>query len=448
MENEELAKRYDVKAFPTLKYFRNGKPVEYKGGRSAAEIAAWAYRKIEPKSTTLKSTEDLEKFQAKNELFTLGVFKSLDSEAAVAFKDLADDDEVHLYAITAHEEIKNKLFYPRTIGDKEFVIVFKPFDELRADLALTGKFSTDKVSNFVKYQSTPPVQEFSAATMRRIAASPIKHHVLFFTHKEAEHHATAMQVYYEVSVEFRNQALFVNVPSTEQQVLSYFKIESANLPAMVLIDFSDTSKGMKQFPYSGDLSVAEVSGFVSGVLEGNLEPAPTSSADEEKKGEKVSPQDTLGNVVVVKRDSYKEIVMESDNDVLLEFYAPWCGHCKNLGKTFCKMFSLHSVVYFVDVCQSHKDSLFIAVFICVKVLTVISILSYLLVSIDSACLGAAGCQNEDCTTLSDGCQDRPHRQRRGHYGCKCGGFPHDLVLPTRSEKQACFVLGCERSSVF
>ena len=347
VENEELAKRYDVKAFPTLKYFRNGKPVEYKGGRSAAEIAAWAYRKIEPKSTTLKTTEELEKFQAKNELFTLGVFKSLDSAAALAFKDLADDDEVHLYAITAHEEIKNKLFYPRTIGDKEFVIVFKPFDELRADLALTGKFSTEKVSNFVKYQSTPPVQEFSAATMRRIAASPIKHHVLFFTHKDAAHHATAMQVYYEVSVEFRNQALFVNVPSTEQQVLSYFKIESANLPAMVLIDFSDTSKGMKQFPYSGDLSVAEVSAFVSGVLNGNLEPAPTSSADEEKKGEKVSPEDTLGNVVVVKRDSYKEIVMESDNDVLLEFYAPWCGHCKNLGETLCKMFSMHSMVYFV-----------------------------------------------------------------------------------------------------
>jgi len=335
VENEELAKRYEVKAFPTLKYFRNGKPVEYKGGRSAAEIAAWAYRKIEPKSTTLKTTDDLEKFQAKNELFTLGVFKSLDSEAAMAFKDLADDDEVHLYAITAQEEIKNKLFYPRTIGDKEFVIVFKPFDELRTDLALTGKFSTEKVSTFVKYQSTPPVQEFSAATMRRIAASPIKHHVLFFTDKNEPHHATAMQVYYEVSVEFRNQALFVNVPSTEQQVLTYFKIESTNLPAMVLIDFSDTSKGMKQFPYAGDLSVTEVSAFVSGVLEGNLEPAPTSSADEEKKGEKVTPQDTLGNVVVVKRDSYKEIVMESDKDVLLEFYAPWCGHCKNLGMIRC-----------------------------------------------------------------------------------------------------------------
>ena len=331
IENEDLAKRYEVTAFPTLKYFRNGRPVEYKGGRSAAEIAAWAYRKIETKYTVLKSTADLEKLQASNELFSLGVFKSLDSEAAVAFKDLADDDEVHTYAVTAEADIKDKLFYPRKIADKEFVIVFKPFDELRADLALTGKFSLEKVSDFVKYQSTPPVQEFSAATMRRISQSPIKHHVLFFTDKAEPHHAKAMEVYTEVSVEFRNKALFVNVPSTEMQVLNYFTIPVTALPAMVLVDFSDTTKGMKKFPYEGALSSADVAEFVSGVLDGELEPAPTSSAAD-AKGEKVTPQDTQGDVVVVKRDSYKKIVMDSDKDVLLEFYAPWCGHCKNLGE--------------------------------------------------------------------------------------------------------------------
>ena len=40
---------------------------------------------------------------------------------------------------------------------------------------------------------------------------------------------------------------------------------------------------------------------------------------------------------VVTGNSFQSLVIDNTKDVLVEFYAPWCGHCKKLEPVYLKM---------------------------------------------------------------------------------------------------------------
>jgi Thioredoxin domain-containing protein len=67
--------------------------------------------------------------------------------------------------------------------------------------------------------------------------------------------------------------------------------------------------------------VENLESFLTKVVAGEVDPY--------IKSEPV-PEDNSGPVKVAVAKNFDEVVTNNEKDVLVEFYAPWCGHCKKL----------------------------------------------------------------------------------------------------------------------
>merc|ERR1712241_431004 len=95
-EQGKLAEKFGVRGYPTLKFFRNGKDMEYNGGRTADTIVSWLEKKTGPPALTLEDVDAAKKFIEDNKVAVVGFFKDQESEAAKAFLETAATmDTVH-----------------------------------------------------------------------------------------------------------------------------------------------------------------------------------------------------------------------------------------------------------------------------------------------------------------------------------------------------------------
>lgn len=93
-------------------------------------------------------------------------------------------------------------------------------------------------------------------------------------------------------------------------------LEAGKWPAFAI---QDTTQNQK-FPFTGDITAKEIGSFLDDYVSGKIEPSVKSEPIPEKQD---------GPVTIVVAKNYKDIVLDDKKDVLIEFYAPWCGHCKS-----------------------------------------------------------------------------------------------------------------------
>ena len=67
-EHRDIAERFGVKGYPTIKWFSEGVPNDFEGGHTDSEIVAYVTKRMSPPCVVLNTTEEFENFKSSAEV--------------------------------------------------------------------------------------------------------------------------------------------------------------------------------------------------------------------------------------------------------------------------------------------------------------------------------------------------------------------------------------------
>jgi len=316
-EESELGERFQVRGYPTLKFFRGGKPIDFTGGRTADEIVAWLNKKTGPAAADVESVDAAKAGIDKQDVTVFGFFKDQKSDAAKAFLDVAGETDDNVFYITSSDAVFSE--YKVT---KDTVVLFKKFDDGRTDL--TTDLTAKSIKEFVVSNRLPLVTEFTQESAQKIFGGDVKNHMLLFVSKKASDFQANYDVFKDVAPDFKGKVLFIYIDIDETdnaRILDFFGMKAEDCPSYRYINLG--SDMIKYKPETTDtLTVASVKQFVQEIQDGKRKPHLNT--------EEIPADWDAKPVKVLVGKNFEQVARDRTKNVFVEFYAPWCGHCKQL----------------------------------------------------------------------------------------------------------------------
>jgi len=313
----ELQSRFGVSGYPTLKIFRKGTPTEYSGPRETAGIVSYMEKQSGPSAKPVKTADQLKKMTADNDVVVVGNFAAKTGAAHKAFASTADSLRDHFkFAIVEDPSVAEEF----KLG--EGITVLRDFDE--KSVAYGGSNSLASLSEWIWEKSLGSVGVFSADTKERYTKRGLPVLKLYVDVSRKGANAKKTNYYInrlrkiQADPAFSEKLLFAVADRKDySSELTTFGLDSTKEVQAAVDDFANSLK----YKYEGAFDVPKLLAFAKDYVEGKIEPYIKSAP---------LPDNKPGEVQVIVGKNFKDVVLDDSKDVLIELYAPWCGHCQKL----------------------------------------------------------------------------------------------------------------------
>jgi protein disulfide-isomerase A1 len=313
--HRDLCSKYEVQGFPTLKLFRNddSDPMDYDSARKADAITKFMLKQKQAAFAEPKTQGEIDKLAA-SEFSVVAYISADDKEAIDAFVSIAKAlRNEYEFGLVTDASLAGSAKRPTAT-------IHRKFDEPQVHFDFP-EFNKDTLVDFIIDNAFPLLGTIGPDNYQKYVERGLPL-AWFFVNMEADQ--AIMTTAAEIAKEYKSSISFVKLDGVRWADHAKTFGLSGETPGIVIEDRDNH----KNYVFSGVPTLETLTAYFKSFHDGAL--APTVKSEE-------PPASNDGPVKIIVGKTFDSIVMDTTKDVLVEFYAPWCGHCKSLTPKYEKL---------------------------------------------------------------------------------------------------------------